>query len=158
MKRERFLTEGLGHDPRPETDTVALTCAKVEPMVHDLFPRAEQDVVLASLEKSVVFTTSANIESLLHECRFDNSAWTLANLYLASFGAELLGKDAPRLVGLSEETPKKASCPALARRGPHECPALLRAFHRKPNTEGALMARGFLPRPKRYNTRGRRNF
>jgi hypothetical protein len=40
----------------------------------------------------------------LHECSFDGSAWTLANLYLTSFGAELLGKDAPRLVGLSEET------------------------------------------------------
>lgn len=32
------------------------------------------------------------------------SAWTLANLYLASVGAQSLGKDAPRLVGLSEET------------------------------------------------------
>jgi hypothetical protein len=35
---------------------------------------------------------------------YDSSAWTLANLYLASLGAELLGEDAPRLVGLSEET------------------------------------------------------
>jgi len=87
----------------PETDTVALTRAKVEPMVRGLFPRAEQEAVLATLEQSVVFITSANIEGLLHRCSFDSSAWTLANLYLASLGAELLAKDAPRLVGLSEE-------------------------------------------------------
>ena len=104
VRAVRRLTEGLAHEPLPETDTVALTRAKVEPMVRGLFPRAEQDAVLATLEQSVVFITSANIETLLHECGFDSSAWTLANLYLASLGAELLGKDAPRLVGLSEET------------------------------------------------------
>jgi hypothetical protein len=104
VRAVRCLTDGLAHDPLPETDTVALTRAKVEPMVRGLFPRAEQDLVLATLEKSVVFVTSANIEGLLHECSFDNSAWTLANLYLTGFGAELLGKDAPLLVGLSEET------------------------------------------------------
>jgi hypothetical protein len=73
-------------------------------MVRGLFPRVEQDAVLATLERAVVFLTSANIEPLLLECAFDGSAWTLANLYLASVGAKLLGEDAPRLVGLSEET------------------------------------------------------
>ncbi len=73
-------------------------------MVRGLFPRAEQDVVLATIEQSVVFVTSANIESLLLKRDFDRSAWTIANLYLARFGAELLGKDARHLVGLSEET------------------------------------------------------
>jgi hypothetical protein len=72
-------------------------------MVRGLFPRAEQDAVLAALEQSLVFITKANIERLIRECAFDNSAWTLANLYLASLGAELLAKDAPHLVGLSEE-------------------------------------------------------
>ena len=62
------------------------------------------NLVLATLEKSVVFLTSANVEPLLLEHSFDSSAWTLANLYLASLGVELLGEDAPRLVGLSEET------------------------------------------------------
>ena len=104
VRTVKRLTEGLAHAPLPETNTVALTRAKVEPMVCGLFPRAEQDAVLARLEQSVVFTTSANIEKLLHGCGFDSTAWTLANLYVASFGAELLGKDAPRLVGLSEET------------------------------------------------------
>ncbi|HWZ50709.1 MAG TPA: hypothetical protein VNW54_04515 [Granulicella sp.] len=103
VRKVRRLTKGLTHEPLPKTDTVALTRGKVEPMVRGLFPRAEQDAVLARLEQSVVFTTSENIERLLHECSFDSSAWTLANLYLTSFGAELLGKDAPCLVGLSEE-------------------------------------------------------
>ena len=97
-------TEDLNHEPVPKTDTVALTRAKVESMVRGLFPRAEQDAVLAKLERCVVFTTSANIETILRECSFDHSAWTLANMYLASFNAEPLGKDVPPLVGMSEET------------------------------------------------------
>jgi hypothetical protein len=100
----RRRAEGRTHAPVPEADTVSLTRAKVEPMVRGLFPRAEQDVVLATLAQSVVFVTSANIEPLLLKRAFDSSAWTLANLYLASLGAELLGEDMPHLVGLSEET------------------------------------------------------
>jgi hypothetical protein len=98
------LTAGLSQEPLPESETVSLTRAKVEPMVRGLFPKVEQDLVLAMLERSVIFVTCANIESLLLECSFDGSAWTLANLYVASVGAELLGKTAPHLVGLSEET------------------------------------------------------
>jgi hypothetical protein len=98
------LAEGLTHEPLPEADTVSLTRAKVEPIVRGLFPRAEQDAVLATTEQSVVFLTSANIEPLLFKQSFDGSAWTLANLYLASLGAKLLGEDAPHLVGFSEET------------------------------------------------------
>jgi len=73
-------------------------------MVRGLFPRIEQDAVLATLEKSVVFLTSANVEALIFKHGYDHSAWTLANLYLASLGADLLSDDAPSLVGLSEET------------------------------------------------------
>ena len=100
----RRLTAGLRHELLPVSDTVSLTRAKIEPMVRGLFPRAEQALVLAIIERSVVFVTGANIESLLLKRAFDSSAWTLANLYLASVSAGLLGKDAPRLVGLSEET------------------------------------------------------
>jgi hypothetical protein len=100
----RRLAEGRTQEPLPNADTVTLTRGKVEPMVRGLFARVEQDAVLATLEKSVVFITRANIEALLLERGFDHSAWTLANLYLASIGADLLGGDAPRLVGLSEET------------------------------------------------------
>jgi len=100
----RRLAEGLTHESLPAADSVVLTRTKVEPMVRGLFPRAEQDVVLAMLEQSVIFLTSENIESLLLEHAFNRSAWMLANLYLASAGAELLGEEAPRLAGLSEET------------------------------------------------------
>ncbi len=115
VRAVRRLTERLAHEPLPEIGSAALTRAKVEPMVRGLFPRAEQDAVLATLEQSVVFITSANIERLLHKCAFDSSAWTLANLYLASLGAELLGKDAPCLVGLSEEITfhEKAGCQVI---------------------------------------------
>ncbi len=61
-------------------------------------------VLLAMLEKSVVFLTSGNIETVLIEENFDYSAWTLANLYLAGLGRELLSPDAPNLVGLSQDT------------------------------------------------------
>jgi len=85
-----------------DADTVALTRRKVTPMVQGLFARVEQPVVLATLERSVVFVTNANIEPLVRDAEFESSAWTLANLYLASVGAELLGPDAPRIVGVSE--------------------------------------------------------
>jgi hypothetical protein len=104
VRTVRGRAEGLTHAPLPEGDTISLTRTKVEPMVRGLFPRVEQDVVLATIERSVVFVTSANIETLLFNRGFDSSAWTLANLYLASLGAELLAEDAPHLVGLSEET------------------------------------------------------
>jgi len=83
-------------------DPVSFSRAKLEPMVRGLFPRAEQDVVLAMLETSVVFVTRRNIERLLREESFLSSARTLANLYLGMVGAELLSEDSPRLVGFSE--------------------------------------------------------
>ena len=73
-------------------------------MVCGLFPRAEHDVVLAMLAKSVVFLTPENIETVLLEESFNHSAWTLANLYLAGLGAKLLSQDAPDIVGLSQDT------------------------------------------------------
>jgi hypothetical protein len=88
----------------PKGDTVALTRCRIEPMVRGLFPPAEQETVLRRLERSVVFLTRDNIERILFDQSFDHSAWTLANLYLASVGSELLGDGAPRLVGISEET------------------------------------------------------
>jgi hypothetical protein len=50
----------------------------------------ERDVVLAMLEKSVVFLTFENVETVLLEESYTHSAWTLANLYLAGSGAEML--------------------------------------------------------------------
>lgn len=96
-----------GHQPpalAAGLDVVTVTRRKVEPMVRGLFPRGEQDRVLATLERSAVFLTAANVDDVLMTARWDKTAWDLANLYLASVGAELLGEDAPQIVGLSEET------------------------------------------------------
>jgi len=49
-------------------DMVAYTRAKISPMVRGLFPRVEQDTVLAVLERSVVVLTPANIEGVLRSC------------------------------------------------------------------------------------------
>jgi hypothetical protein len=83
---------------------VQFTRGKVEPMVRGLFPKAEQAAVLAALEKSVVYVTAETVEPLLLNHSYDSSAWDLANLYLCSVGAPLLGEAALALVGLSEET------------------------------------------------------
>ena len=85
-------------------DLVALTRAKVTPMVRGLFPRREQDLIIELLERSVVFLTPDNIQRVLHDSQWLRTSWTLANLYLDSIGAPLLAKDARRVVGLSEET------------------------------------------------------
>lgn len=85
-------------------DLVGLGRKKAEPMVRGLFPRSEQDVVLDLVGRSVVFVTPRSIRSILLGCEHLETAWKLANLYLSSVGAELLGKDAPELVGYSEGT------------------------------------------------------
>jgi hypothetical protein len=85
-------------------DPVAFTRARVEPMVRGLFPRREQDFVLDVLGRSVLFLTPANLREVLHSAPDLRTAWELANLYLGSFGAERLGTDAPRIVGLSVGT------------------------------------------------------
>jgi hypothetical protein len=80
----RRIAEGLSHDPVPDGIGAEFTRSKVEPMVRGLFPRAEQDTVLRTLEQSVVYVTSASIEAILLENDYDSSAWDLANLYLGS--------------------------------------------------------------------------
>jgi hypothetical protein len=104
VEEVRRLAKGRSHEPVPANVGVEFTRAKVEPMVRGLFSKAEQDVVLATFEKSVVYVTTDTIEPILLNHRWDRSAWDLANLYLLSVGAELLGEKAPRIVGLSEET------------------------------------------------------
>jgi hypothetical protein len=84
-------------------DVQAFARAKLAPMVRGLFPRSEQESVLDLLARSIVFLTPENIEPVLLAMRWPGTAWGLANLYLASFGAELLSDGAPQIVGLSEE-------------------------------------------------------
>jgi hypothetical protein len=96
---------GRRHPPIPhDLDVVAWTKRKLTPMVHGLFPEAEREVVLSLLERSVVFLTETNVEKVLLGQMWLHTAWSLANLYLSSVGSELLGPDAPSLLGLSEET------------------------------------------------------
>jgi hypothetical protein len=83
---------------------VAFTQAKVAPMVRGLFPSHEQEVVLGLLGRSVVFLTPDTIDGVLETTTWLHTAWDLANLYLASCGAEVLSEHACRIVGLSIET------------------------------------------------------
>lgn len=104
IREVRRLARGRSHVTVPANVGVEFTRAKVEPMVRGLFTRAEQDTVLATFEKSVVYVTSETIEPILANERWDSSAWDLANMYLLSVGAKLLGREAERIVGMSEET------------------------------------------------------
>lgn len=97
-------SKGHEHAPVPELDLASWTRRKLTPMVHGFFPQAERELVLRVLEKSLVFLTSANIEVVLLGQMWLRSAWDLANLYLATVGAERLGPDAPSLLGLSQAT------------------------------------------------------
>ncbi len=102
VQRRAGAVEALPALPHP--NLVAYTRRKVGPMVRGLFTRSEQDSVLRVLERSVVFLTPANVASVLAAQRWLRTAWDLANLYLGSVGADVLGPDAEPLVGLSEET------------------------------------------------------
>jgi hypothetical protein len=88
----------------PPAELRELTLTRVTPMVRGLFPAREQAAVLALLEESVVFLTPANLEQVLRGESYDHSAWTLANLYLGSVGAEILGGREDRLLGMSQGT------------------------------------------------------
>jgi hypothetical protein len=105
VKEAQRRAAGRQHAAVPsDLDLVSWTRRKVTPMVEGLFPTAERETVLALLERSVVFLTEDNIEPVLLAERWLHTAWSLANLYLSSVDAELLGPDAPSLLGLSEET------------------------------------------------------
>ena len=73
-------------------------------MVRGLFPSAEQDAILALVERSVVFVTPTNVAETLDRESSDGAAWDLANLFLGSVGADQLGPDAPSLLGVSQQT------------------------------------------------------
>jgi hypothetical protein len=85
-------------------DIVALTRSKVAPMVTGLFPQFEQAAVLAMLERSVVVLRLDNVETVLRTAPWLATTWRLANLYLLSVGCEPLSVDAPRIVGVSQDT------------------------------------------------------
>jgi hypothetical protein len=110
--------DGRTHAPVPaDLDLISWTRRELKPMVDGLFPQVEREAVLALLEQSVVFLTAANIEAVLRDQSWLHSAWDLANLYLSSVDAELLGPEAPSLLGLSQETTCYVSAEYFAERG-----------------------------------------
>lgn len=104
--------------PISSDEVSRITRAKVEAMVRGLFPRAEQDRVLALVERSVVYLTPSNIEETLRAVAWPRSAWNIANLYLGAAGVDLLSEDAPQLVGISEHTTCYVSASAYAEDDP----------------------------------------
>lgn len=105
VKDVRRRADGRRHAPVPtDLDLVSWTRRKLKPMVRGFFHAAEHEAVLSLLEKSVVFLTADNIEAVLRGQSWLHSAWDLANLYLSSVDADLLGPSAPSLLGLSEES------------------------------------------------------
>jgi hypothetical protein len=100
----KLRATGHQHPPIPDLDLPSWTRRKLTPMVHGLFPQAEREAVLSTLERSLVFLTSENIDGVLLGQSWLHTAWDLANLFLTSVGADLLGPDAVSILGLSEET------------------------------------------------------
>ncbi len=88
----------------PLGDVVSITRDKIAPLVTGLFPINERPAIMATLETSVVILTPDNIESVLRSCPWLHTTWSLANMYLVSFGAEPLSPEARAIVGLSQET------------------------------------------------------
>ena len=84
----------------------ALMRRRATPMIQGLFPARERKVVLNFLGRSLLVLTEANIRGALTTTPCDHAAWMIANLYLESLGAPLLGPEAPKLLGLAE----KARC------------------------------------------------
>jgi hypothetical protein len=101
----RRRTDGRNPPPIPrDVDLLTLSRARLDPLVRGLFPRTEQEQVLTVLAQSIVFLSANNIWSILRDAHWPHTAWDIANLYLASVGAHLLGPNAEHIVGLREET------------------------------------------------------
>ena len=76
---------------------------KVGPMVTGLFPRREHEAVLAVVDKAFVFLTRRATRQVVLETSYLSTAWTVANIYLASIGAECLGESDWAVVGSCED-------------------------------------------------------
>lgn len=109
--RNALITEVIkrtSHTEMPEQlvdlNVAAFAEEKIAPMVRGIFPAGERPVLMEMFSRSIVFLTQDNIAAVILKTPFASTAWDLANLYLLSCGAEPLSKDAPEIVGLSEET------------------------------------------------------
>ena len=98
-----FMERGRGQDADLRAALVEEVRRLAKGHTHELLP-ANVGIELETLEKSVVYVTSDTIESIILNHRWGHSRWDLANMYLLGVGAKLLGKEAARIVGMSEET------------------------------------------------------
>ncbi len=102
------VTRRTAHSELPEQlvhlNVASLVEEKIAPMVCGLVPASEQPFLMEMFSRSIVFLTPDNIAAVISKTSFASTAWALANLYLLSFGAEPLARDAPEIAGLSEET------------------------------------------------------
>jgi len=85
-------------------DRSQYTRDKVSPMVRGLFPAREQKIMLKLFENSLIFVAHDNVEQVLNQIAYLETAWQVANLYLGSLGLRGLDGKPVGLVGLSEET------------------------------------------------------
>ena len=88
----------------PGIDPLLLARGKAKPMVCGLFPASERPQVQEVLEKSVLFLSADNIHQIITSRRWQGTAWSVANIYLDSIGAEPLGDGKSQAVGMGEET------------------------------------------------------
>jgi len=124
-RQEGIRTRGL---PRG-VDVQEFAEDKLGPMVVGLLPRAERETALDVLARSVVFVHRKNVEKLLRAMHFHRSAWDLANLYLHNIGAEILGPDAPTIVGMGIEKTSYVSMAYFEDTGPFEDFVVHEAVH-----------------------------
>jgi hypothetical protein len=102
----------------PDLETAARIRRKVEPMITGLFPSAERQVVLGVAERSIIFLTRETTHRTIGEVAYLESAWAIANMYLYSLGAPMLGDGASPAVGLSMETKCYVSLEYFAEKDP----------------------------------------
>ena len=109
--RNALIAEVIKRTPHSEVpeqllnlNVAAFAEDKIAPMVRGLFSSGERPVVMEMFRRSIVFLAPDNITTVILNTPFASTAWDLANLYLLSRGAEPLSKDAPKIVGLSDET------------------------------------------------------
>jgi len=102
----------------PDLDVTAWVRRKVEPMITGLFPSAEREVMLGVAERSIVFLTRETTHQTLRETGYLESAWTIANMYLYSLAAPMLGDGASPAVGFNMETKCYVSLEYFAEKDP----------------------------------------
>jgi hypothetical protein len=126
-------------------DMTAYTRTKVEPMVRGLFARAEHEPILQLLERSAVIVTDDTVEPLVRASGFLSTRWDVANLYLLSLDAEVLGDGERQAVGFSENFKSYVTPQYFVEREPfvdfllHECAHVL--HDAKLETIGLRMSR-----------------